>query len=95
LSAATSLEKQKESDKKEEAGQPESEYRIFEYLSREADRRKLAELTEKTVQQGMSYAEAINFITSNLPDEAASEVEAHPALTREYIKSRRDLANRT
>ncbi len=72
--------------------EPETGHRIFEYLTRKADRKKFAELTERTVEQGMSYAEATKFITSNMPDKATEVVEAHPALTREYIKSRRDAA---
>lgn len=93
LSGAGSQEKKKQSPgKAEESKPPEEGPRIFEYLSRKADRSKLADLTEKTVEQGLSYTEAINFIISNMPGEAADVVEAHPALTREYIKSCRDRA---
>ncbi len=80
-----------EKKQEEEAKETEEEARIFEYLSRETDRKKLAELTVKTVEQGMSYAEATNFIISNMSGEASSIVEAHPALTKKYIKGYREV----
>ncbi|MFP3982738.1 MAG: hypothetical protein ACLFV2_03500, partial [Desulfurivibrionaceae bacterium] len=92
--AAATQTRKKVGGKAQESEPAEGKHRIFDYLSRKTDRRKLTELVEKTVEQEMSYAEAMEYITSNMPAEAAEVVEAHPSLTREYIKSCRELAGK-
>lgn len=66
------------------------EHRLFAHLPDTSVQQRVAELVTETLGTDMSYDQAIDYLREKAGEEVAEIVGAHPSLTREYIRYRRN-----
>ncbi len=65
---------------------------IFSYIEKEADQQLFIETVEKALQQETTYAQIDKFLSKNLPKKLDQTLKAHPSLTRDFLRSKRNAA---
>ena len=65
----------------------EDKHKMLSYFTKKNDEKKFVKLVTEAVEQGMTYAQAGEFLNESLSAEAAKIIEEHPSLTKDYIKT--------
>ena len=63
-----------------------SEHRIFTFIEDDKNRDDFIKHVKETVDQGLSYTKAIDYLVENSSKIIAEVIASHPSLTRDYIK---------
>lgn len=66
------------------------EHRLFAYLKNTAMQEKVAKLVTETLGKKMSYAQVMDHLVKQTKGKTAEIIAAHPSLTKEYIRYRRN-----
>ncbi len=61
-------------------------HRIFNYLEKDADKKKFAKLIGEAIAKEMTYTEIDTFLTKSLSKDADTIIKEHPSLTKQYIR---------
>lgn len=63
--------------------------RLFAHIPNRAMQEKIEQLVTETLGSDMSYAQVADHLVKNTSGKTAETIAAHPSLTREYIRNRR------
>ncbi len=61
-------------------------HRIFNYLEKDEDKKKFADLIAEAIESEMTYAEIDNFLSKSLSKSVDTKIKEHPSLTKQYIR---------
>ncbi len=61
-------------------------HRIFNYLEKDEDKKKFAELIAEAITKELTYAEIDEFLSKSLSKEVDTAIKEHPSLTKQYIR---------
>ncbi len=62
-------------------------HRIFNYLEKDEDKKKFAELIAEAITKELTYAEIDEFLSKSLSKEVDTTIKEHPSLTKQYIRA--------
>lgn len=68
----------------------EEEHRLFAYVNNRSMQEKIEQLVTETLETDMSYAQVIEHLVKNTGRKTGEIIEAHPSLTEDYIRYRRN-----
>lgn len=74
-------------DLKGKCSVPEMISGILSYIDSPEDREKLSKTAEEAVSRGMTYSQADELFKKNLPAKIYKTLNAHPRLTKDFIRS--------
>ena len=61
-------------------------HRIFNYLEKDEDKKKFADLIAEAISKDLTYAEIDDFLSKSLSKKVDTIIKEHPSLTKQYIR---------
>lgn len=87
----TAVKTEKKAEKKEvSASFDEDKFRIFTYLTKDADKKQFSEAVEQAIAEKLTYKKMDEFFKKSLPKKIDTILKKHPSLTKEYIRARKN-----